>query len=380
MYGSQSDKYLKFDYELELMNTIIRAQKTESNNYEQWKLNSNSPNECDSGVDPLYNSSEFNPLKCRPIDRDWIQNTDSTVLKKEVTIVSDFLKFLDNANDSLDHKSLIYILNNLKNEYNEYIDLYLTSLIEFKDILYEISNFLRQYSNNKDDYIFSFINGKIIGTNLKIITKYIKEILGNDVKIIGICLIIIAFSFVLDVPFTIIFIIIINYEFREVDNFANNNNRPNTVKSVETNSERLTEPCHKENINVKSTNNIGKRTKIKKRKTKGGRVGNIPQNQIDNSPSLSKRENLRALEYIIEAKQFLIEGCKLDEEIFDPTYNRQKDWRKNDSGPKGYLKKYYPPFGLTGIGLKVALIYDDDDIGRSWLADNNNKGECYIFK
>ena len=181
------------------------------------------------------------------------------------------------------------------------------------------------------------------------------------------------------IPFTILLIIIINYEFREVDNFANNNNGPNTFKSVETNSEKLTQPGHKENINVKPTNNIGKRTKIKKRKTKGGRVGNIPQNQIDNSPSLSKRENLRALEYIIEAKQFLIEGCKLDEEIFDPTYNRQKDWRKNDSGPKGYLKKYYPPFGLTGIGLKVALIYDDD-IGRSWLADNNNKGECYIFK
>lgn len=338
MYGSQSDKYLKFDYELELMNTIIRAQNTEFNNYEQWKLNSNSPNECDSGVDPLYNSLEFNPLKCRPIDRDWIQNTDSMALKKEVTIVSDILKFLDNANDSLDHKSLIYILNDLKNEYNEYIDLYITSLIEFKDILYEIPNFLRQYNNNEDDYIFSFINGKIIGTNLKIITKYIKAILGNDFKTIGICLIIIAFSFALCIPFTILLIIIINNKLIELENHTS------------------------ENINSSG-------------------IRNRPQNETDkssNSTSMNVRIYSKAYNYIIEAKQFLIEGCNLPKEIFDSTYDRQKDWRKNDSGPKGYLKKYNPPSGLTGIGLKVALIYDDDDIGRSWLADDNNKGEWYI--
>jgi hypothetical protein len=45
LYGSQSDRYLKFDYELELMNTIIKTQNTESNNNEQWKLKSISPNE-----------------------------------------------------------------------------------------------------------------------------------------------------------------------------------------------------------------------------------------------------------------------------------------------------------------------------------------------
>ena len=71
------------------MNTIIRAQNAESNLKEQWKLNSGSSNKCDSGIDPMFNSLEFNPLNCRPLDRDWIQNTACNSLKKQATIVSD---------------------------------------------------------------------------------------------------------------------------------------------------------------------------------------------------------------------------------------------------------------------------------------------------
>jgi hypothetical protein len=93
------------------MNTIIRAQNAESNLKEQWKLNSGSSNKCDSGIDPMFNSLEFNPLNCRPLDRDWIQNTACNSLKKQATIVSDILIFLDNANNNFEHKSLIYILN-----------------------------------------------------------------------------------------------------------------------------------------------------------------------------------------------------------------------------------------------------------------------------
>ena len=92
-YESQPDKYLKFDYELEALNTLIRSQETGTNKNEQWKINSNSPNECGSGIDPIFYSSEFNPLKCRPIDRDWIQTTTNTDIKAEAEIISDFLSF-----------------------------------------------------------------------------------------------------------------------------------------------------------------------------------------------------------------------------------------------------------------------------------------------
>ena len=336
LYGTQTDKYLKFDYELELMNTIIRAQNAESNLKEQWKLNSGSSNKCDSGIDPMFNSLEFNPLNCRPLDRDWIQNTACNSLKKQATIVSDILIFLDNANNNFEHKSLIYILNDLKNEYNEYIDLYLNTSIEFKYILNEISSLL-QYNNNEDDNILSFINGKIIGTNLKIITKYIKSVIGKDVKTMGICTIVIGFSLGLSLPFTILIIIIstekLNKKKNHTDNEYINNNRPITATSYR---------------------------------------------HITYSPTPSINSKSNAYSYIKEAKQFLIKGCNLPEEIFDKTYDRQGGWRRNKSGPRGYLKPYYPPKKLTGIGLKVALLYDGEDIGRNWLGNNNNKGEWYI--
>ena len=49
-YESQPDKYLKFDIELEALNTLIRSQETGTNKNEQWKINSDSPNECGSGL------------------------------------------------------------------------------------------------------------------------------------------------------------------------------------------------------------------------------------------------------------------------------------------------------------------------------------------
>ena len=353
LYGSQTDRYLKFDYELELMNTIIRAQNLESNTIEQWKLNSDSPNECDSGVDPIFNYSEFNPLKCRPLDRDWIQATSSTALKKEATIVSDILEFLDNANNALVHKSLINILNDLKNEYNEYIDLYIKTLVEFKEILYEFSNLLRQYNNNRDDYIFSFINGKTIGTNLKILAKYIKSILGTDVKTMGICLIIIGFSLALSIPLTVLLLIIIHESYK-AQNSANN---PTIISKISDNKQK----------------NISKNIPAIHRKRRSSL-----DRHINFSTSSSLTGTPRTHNPFEEAKQFLIKGCKIDKEILDDTYNRRSGWRTNDSGPKEYLKKYHPPKGAIGIGLKVALLYPKENINKYWLGDDNNEGEWYI--
>ena len=46
------------------------------------------------------------------------------------------------------------------------------------------------------------------------------------------------------------------------------------------------------------------------------------------------------------------------------------------NGPKGYLKDYHPPIGWTGIGLKVASMYDNGN--NVWLGNDNCNGEWYI--
>jgi hypothetical protein len=211
-FGDNQDTFLKFDIELNLMNRYISA-PTGPNKDEQWKINSNSQNACPPGTnnDPTFTSpSEFNPLKCRPLNRDWINDaSDSEAYKFEAKIVSETLELLDDANDNSEPKSFISILNDLKTVYNDYLDQYIKALDEFKEILHKITGKLRSYIND-DDSIFSFINGKFIGLNLKVMLKYLKTALGKDVKTIGICLDIVGCSLALSISSTILLIVIIN--------------------------------------------------------------------------------------------------------------------------------------------------------------------------
>ena len=78
-----------------------------------------------------------------------------------------------------------------------------------------------------------------------------------------------------------------------------------------------------------------------------------------------------------EATNFLVEGCQISPNILDSRGNRQSGWRiGGKNGPPGYLKDYYPPIGWTGIGLKVAFLYDNGD--NVWLGNDNCDGEWYI--
>ena len=338
LYEIKADKFIKFDYELDLMNSII---KYEFNKNEQWKINSDSSNECNSGVDPLYTSSEFNPLKCRPLDRDWIQITTNNELKTEATIISDILKLLYNANNVYSTKSFIFILNNLKNEYNEFLDEYIKVLNDYEANLNEILINLKQ-NNNTD--IFSFMNGKIIGINLKIMCKNFKTIIGKDIKTLGILLIIIGFTSFFYISFIILFIIIINIEKRA----KINRQLSSSSNNIQTNTSR---------------NSSKKPANFNKSRQKSF------------APLYKPQSN----NYIKEATEFFIQGCKIPPKLLDDTYNCQAGWRKNSqNGPQGYLKDFHPPLGWTAIGLKVALLYKEMDV--NWIANDHNDGEWYILK
>ena len=198
------------------------------------------------------------------------------------------------------------------------------------------------------------MNGKIIGTNLQVMLHYFKEFLGKDVKIIGISLIIIGGFLLLSISFSIFFKVIINM------NFINHSlpikiNRP--VINVQTSSS--------------SRQNQYQTT--------------FSQNSFETEPrkpksiyKLEKPKDPRFTDKNFgEATEFLIKGCKLSFNIFDSKWNCNSGWRHGSkSGPKGYLKDYYPPDGWTGIGLKVASLYDKGD--NAWLGNNNSDGEWYI--
>ena len=345
-YETQPDKYLKFDIELEIMNTLISSQRTGTNKNEQWKINSNSPNECGSGTDSIFYSSEFNPLKCYPINRDWIQITSNNGIKTEAKIISDILTFLDNANNKNENindsekPSFIYVLNDLKRIYNEYLDQYIVTLESFNSTLNKITGKLRQYIND-DDNIFSFMNGKIIGKNLKIMLKYLKNDLGKDVKNLGTWLIVLGCILFLSILFTILLIVIINiyiyYGLRD------------EMREIQTNNENY------RHIPINQTSSTSR----------------------ENKTEITHKTKKPAYKYNKEAYKFLTDGCNIKPDFLDKRGNCQAGWRKKSkNGPKDFSKDYIPPEGWTAIGLKVASIYDGGN--DAWLGTGNNKGEWYI--
>ena len=66
-----------------------------------------------------------------------------------------------------------------------------------------------------DTDIFGFIKCNFIGTNLKIMLKYLKSALGKNIKTIGICITVVGCSLALSISSTILLIVIINKDIDE---------------------------------------------------------------------------------------------------------------------------------------------------------------------
>ena len=174
--------------------------------------------------------------------------------------------------------------------------------------------------------------------------KYLKTDIGNNTKIFGICLIILGCSLLLSISFTILLKIIIEVDF-------------GSQKSLDFN--KTTEGFFKPEIINNPLSTI--RANLK----------NIPEKpRFNYKPEMKKYVN----KYIEEATEFLIKGCNISPGLLDEKGNRQTGWRTGSkNGPKGYTKDYYPPIGWTGIGLKVASLYDGGS--NIWLGNDNINGD-----
>ena len=98
------------------------------------------------------------------------------------------------------------------------------------------------------------------------------------------------------------------------------------------------------------------------------------ENEIDIYKSLKNDKEIHNITF-----KSLLEGCILNENMFDKKGNRYNDseWGKiKESGPKKYLQKYYPPYGYIGFGLRVYGKFDNGN--DNWLSNNHNVGEWYI--
>ena len=118
--------------------------------------------------------------------------------------------------------SLLALLNILERSYDAYLGQYDTTLEKYNEAIDKITGKIKKYTG--DDGIFSFIKCSFIGTNLKIILKYLKSALGGDVKTVGICLLVVGCSLILSISATILMIVIINIDIENKNKNNNNNN------------------------------------------------------------------------------------------------------------------------------------------------------------
>ena len=172
----------------------------------QWSIESSSTLTCSQELPP---DTYYHPLSCKPINKVPSTSVDTYKYAEILKDIDDIVEYANNNNAD----SVRKVIDTLKVQYKEYLDGYTDVLKDFLIIIHNITDLVREYSG--DDDAFSFLNGKFIGTNLKIILKYLKYSLGVDLYTVGVCLIVVGCSLALSISSTILLIVLINIELKK---------------------------------------------------------------------------------------------------------------------------------------------------------------------
>ena len=213
---------INFKIMLNFMNQNIK--NVQSHNNEEWKIESNSNFECKKegeGINdqPSPPSEPFKVQLCKPFYRNWIfsitkDNTNPISveefnnIKGTAKAVTDIIDALEKAK-SEDTNSYSSILRDLKNKYVNFLESYEEALGLFNTTIGRITNKIKGFAGEGNG-LFDFIKCNFIGTNLKILLKYMKSALGTNIYIVGICLNVVGCSLILSISSTILLIIVIN--------------------------------------------------------------------------------------------------------------------------------------------------------------------------
>ena len=193
---------------LQTFNTKVRNFKTNENwgigdDRERSKTCDTGSNS-DSGDISDTDENKFHIENCKPEDRNWIVASTDEEINDYANIISRIVDLALKLKDT----SFTNPLTNLKTAYNNYMQSYIDMIDFLKTTIRDLIGELRDTVGNGS--LFSFLNGKFIGTNIKIILKYLKYSLGQDLYTVGLCLIIVGCSLILSISSTILLNVIIN--------------------------------------------------------------------------------------------------------------------------------------------------------------------------
>ena len=195
--------------------TILRTFNTKVRNFktnENWGIGDDrersktcdTGSNSDSGDISDTDENKFHIENCKPEDRNWILASNDEEIKDYANIISRIVDLALKLKDT----SFTNPLTNLKTAYEAYLQSYIDMIDFLKTTIRDLIGELRDTVGNGS--LFSFLNGKFIGTNIKIILKYLKYSLGQDLYTVGLCLILVGCSLILSISSTILLNVIIN--------------------------------------------------------------------------------------------------------------------------------------------------------------------------
>lgn len=223
-----------FSYKLkDLLNSVNNKAKAQSIK-ETWDISSTSTTTCiisnsasDDGDTTV--SKSYHPKNCWPTNRHWVRNIPS--FTDELTKLNDFKELVELAGDSTSNNGIKKILNGLGVDYKNFLNCEINTITIFKKAIQSITNITLEVSG-EDEGIFSFINCKFINSNMQIILVNLKNAFGGDLYMIGIYLLMAAFSLAFAISFTILLTVILKTKFpEEPKNDKNKQNNQNNQKT-----------------------------------------------------------------------------------------------------------------------------------------------------
>ena len=158
-------KVLNFRTILEEINHDIEGNDVLNSYNEKWNINSDNELDCDDAPPSHAETIIFNPKKCRPFNRDWIQNLfgDEVYIKNKAQIISDILDYVSYADKTglTEYEENIYYkqaLEDLKDEYEIYLDSYIYALDKFNATINRITSKLNEYTGGSGAFSFAKIS------------------------------------------------------------------------------------------------------------------------------------------------------------------------------------------------------------------------------
>ena len=211
----------------DLLNSVNNKAETR-NRKEKWDISSTSTDACivsitDADDGDAATPKNYHPKTCWPTNKKWVREIPG--FTNELNQLNDFKESVDLADSSTSDNGIKKILNSLGSDYKNLLDSEIKAIGIFKKAIQSITNITLEVSG-EDEGIFSFINCKFINSNMQIILANLKNAFGGDLYMIGIYLLMAAFSLAFAISFTILLTVILKLKIGD-----NQKNKQNTQKT-----------------------------------------------------------------------------------------------------------------------------------------------------